>query len=122
MPKQRDIVLIPVPFTDLSSARRRPVIVVSNDDYNHKTDDVIVLAMTSNLTPKDYVLMITNDNLEVGRLNRPGQVRVDKIYTLNQRIIVKTFGRINRRTFGEIRVLLNKLTSPSYITDDPDKH
>lgn len=33
MPKQGDIVLIPVPFTDLSSTKRRPVIVVSNDNY-----------------------------------------------------------------------------------------
>ena len=113
MPEQRELVLIPIPFTDLSSARRRPVIVVSNDEYNHKTDDVIVVAMTSNPTPQDYVLTITNDNLEVGRLNRPGQVRVDKIYTLSQRIIVKTFGRIDSQTFGKIRGLLNKLTNPS---------
>ena len=66
-PKQRDIVLIPLPFTDLSSTRRRPVIVISNDDYNHKTDDVVVVAMTSNPIQKDYVLTITNDDLEIGQ-------------------------------------------------------
>lgn len=31
MPKQGDILLIPIPFTDLSSHKRRPVIVISND-------------------------------------------------------------------------------------------
>jgi mRNA interferase MazF len=35
MPDQGDIVLIPVPFTDLSSQKRRPVIVISNDVYKH---------------------------------------------------------------------------------------
>jgi mRNA interferase MazF len=34
MPKQGEIVLIPVPFTHLTSNKRRPVIIVSNDDYN----------------------------------------------------------------------------------------
>jgi len=33
MPEQGDIVLIPIPFTDLSSQKRRPVIVISNDTY-----------------------------------------------------------------------------------------
>jgi mRNA interferase MazF len=33
---QGKIVLVPVPFTDLTSNRRRPVIVISNDAY-HQT-------------------------------------------------------------------------------------
>jgi len=49
MLNQRDIVLVPIPFTDLTSKRRRPVVVVSNDEYNHKAEDIVVVAMTSNL-------------------------------------------------------------------------
>ena len=48
MPSQGDIVLIPIPFTDLSSRKRRPVIVISNDEYNRTAPDVVVVAMTSN--------------------------------------------------------------------------
>jgi mRNA interferase MazF len=54
MPNQGDIVLIPIPFTDLSSQKRRPVIVISNDSYNQSTPDVVVVAMTSNPTPTAY--------------------------------------------------------------------
>lgn len=43
MPKQGEIVLIPVPFTDLSSTKRRPVIIISNDDYHQTTVDMVVL-------------------------------------------------------------------------------
>ena len=37
MPEQGDIVLIPIPFTDLSSSRRRPEIVISTNSYHHPT-------------------------------------------------------------------------------------
>jgi len=34
-----EIVLIPVPFTDLSATKKRPVLVVSNDTHNAKTQN-----------------------------------------------------------------------------------
>lgn len=103
MPDQGDIVLIPIPFTDLSSQKRRPVIVISNDGYNHKTDDIVVVAMTSNPAKVDYSFTITSSDLEQGHLNRPSKVRVDKIYTLSQAIVVKTFGRVNSNVLDQIR-------------------
>ena len=106
MPSQRDIVLVPIPFTDLSSTRRRPVIVISNDQYNRTTDDIIVVAMTSNPAAIQHSFTITTADLESGTLNHPGRVRADKIYTLSQRIVVKTFGRVNTATLDRIRQII----------------
>ena len=111
MPEQGDIVLIPVPFTDLSSQKRRPVVVISNDVYNRKTADIVVVAMTSNPAPVDYGFMIASADLEEGTLNRPAKIRVDKIYTLAQSIVVKTFGRVNSATLDRIRQTLQDLTA-----------
>src|SRR6516165_7295952 len=78
MPSQGDIVLIPVPFTDLSSTRRRPVIVISNDQYNQNTVDMVVVSMTSYVEPHPHSFVITSADLVSGTLNRPSRVRVDK--------------------------------------------
>ncbi len=115
MPEQGDIVLIPVPFTNLSSQKRRPVIVISNNTYNQKTPDHIVVAMTSNPAPTDYSFRITSADLEKGALNRPGTIRVDKIYTLSQSIVVKTFGRVDVATLKRIRQILQGLIADKRI-------
>jgi mRNA interferase MazF len=109
MDNQGDIVLIPIPFTDLSSQRRRPVIVISNAVYDRKTEDVVVVAMTSNPVQVDYSFSITSSDLIQGALNRPGKVWVDKIYTLSQSIIFKTFGRVNAPILDRISQMLQEL-------------
>lgn len=111
MPDQRDIVLVPIPFTDLTSQRRRPVVVISNDEYNRSTDDIVVVAMTSNLRPAGYSFIITSADLDMGTLQRPSRIRVDKIYTLAQSIVVKRFGQVNGATLGRIRQLLSELVA-----------
>jgi mRNA interferase MazF len=111
MPKQGDILLIPIPFTDLSSQKRRPVIVISNDQYNRKTSDIIVVAMTSNPQATEYSLSITSSDLVEGALNRPGKIRVDKIYALSQTIVAKTFGQVDDKTLSRIRRRLVNLVA-----------
>ena len=102
--------MFPNPFTDLTSQKRRPVIVISNDAYHSSSTDIVVVAMTSNPTQTPCSFTLTSADLEAGSLNRPGTVRVDKIYTLSSSLIVKTFGRVNEATLERIRTLLFDLT------------
>jgi mRNA interferase MazF len=111
MPEQGDIVLIPVPFTDLSSQKRRPVIIVSSDAHIRSAADVVVVAMTSRAAAAPYSFQITSADLVEGALNRPGTVRVDKIYTLAKSIIVKKFGKVSPLVVDQIRRLLDTLTA-----------
>jgi mRNA interferase MazF len=109
MPEQGDIVLIPVPFTDLSSQKRRPVIVISNDAYNRRSADIVVVAMTSNPASVPYSFQVTTSDLVEGSLNRPGTVRVDKIYTLAQSIVVKKFGKMSPQIVERVRRMFNSI-------------
>ena len=73
--------------------------------------DIVVVAMTSNPAKVDFSFSITSSDLDRGTLNRPGTVRVDKIYTLSQAIIVKTFGKVKPAVMAQIRGLLRNLVA-----------
>jgi mRNA interferase MazF len=47
--KRGDVVLVPFPFTDLSSSKHRPALIVSPDALNSARDDVVVLDVTSQI-------------------------------------------------------------------------
>jgi mRNA interferase MazF len=64
MYKQGDIVLIPFPYSDLSTTKQRPVLVLSNTTYNKSQSDLVVAAITSNLISKTYSIKITDDDLD----------------------------------------------------------
>lgn len=53
-----DVVLVPFPFTDLSSIKTRPVVVLSVNDFEAATGDLTVAMITSvsHSTPFDYEL------------------------------------------------------------------
>ncbi|ADG81028.1 type II toxin-antitoxin system PemK/MazF family toxin [Thermincola potens] len=103
MYKQGDILLIPIPFSDLTSNKKRPVLVLSNNNYNSKTEDIVVAAITSNLTAKDYIVMLTSNDLDEGTLKVDSCIRVDKIYTLSQSIVISKFGAVKKYIIDAVR-------------------
>lgn len=102
MYKQGDILLIPVPFTDLSTKKQRPVLVISNDYFNSTSQDFLVSAITSHLRNIDYSIIITSDDLKEGELKITSAVKADKIYTLSQNIVKKKFGHVNKKILIEV--------------------
>ena len=111
MYKQRDIVLIPIPFTDLSSKKRRPVVILSNDEYNMNQEDIVVAAITSNISDDEYSVRITQDDVEGGTLPRPSVIKGDKIYSLNQSIVHRKFDRLEKKVFREVVIKIQALFS-----------
>lgn len=101
-PDQREIVLIPVPFTDLSSAKRRPLLVLSKASLNRQSPDVVIAAITSNLAAGTGGVVITSTDMDRGPLPAQSLVRPDKIYTLSKTLVVKKYGRLNPATFGQV--------------------
>jgi len=109
MLKQRDIVLIPIPFTDLASQKKRPAVIISSDAYNNVNEDIVVVALTSNVEPRNFTVILNSDDLEDGILKVTSMIRVDRIYTLNKSIVLKTFGRVKPYILAKIKETILKL-------------
>ncbi len=114
MYNQGDILLIPIPFRDLKTHKKRPVLVLSNSDYNSNNQDILVAAVTSNLEQNEYAVTITSDELDEGEIKYESVIRADKIYSLSQAIILKRFGSVNKKilqqTVDEVHKLINLST------------
>ena len=109
MYKRGEIVLIPVPFSDLSYTKQRPVLVVSNNDHNLSNPDMIVVAITSNLVQNGIV--IEASDLTAGILPKKSIIRYDKVYTLEQNIVIKKFGVVSEDVLTKVtNEIINLIT------------
>lgn len=109
MYRQGDIVLIPVPFSDLKNQKQRPVLIISSNSYNEMTEDIVVLAITSKLKDLGYSVMIESKDLMEGELKVTSEIRTDKVYTLSKDIVRKKFGQVNTEILEGVRVKINEL-------------
>ena len=54
--QRSDVVLVPFPFSDLSTTKVRPAVVVSSALYHATEPDLLLAALTSKVGPFDYLL------------------------------------------------------------------
>ena len=97
-----DLVLIPFPYADLRSSKKRPVLVLTAPDRH---GDFIALAVTT-VPQEEPAVPITSVDIVEGTLPKPSWIRVDKVFTLSSQNIIKPIGKIKSECAG---VVLNGL-------------
>ena len=106
---QGSVVILPFPFSDLQRKKARPAIVVSNNRYNRYSDDVVAIPLTSNLRPSKYGVPVTRRDMESGKLVVDSIARVDKIFSVEKKIVIKRIGKIDSKTYLVIRRSISAL-------------
>lgn len=101
---QRDVVLIPFPYSDLTGAKLRPALIISNKNLN-TTEDRICCLITSNKTKEGILL---NKNLEYGKLPFDSWVKPQRLFTIDQKIIKRKLCKIKNDFHKEIIKELDK--------------
>ena len=109
MVKQRELVLIPYPFSELNVSKVRPAVVVSNDRYNQEFDDAIVVPVTTNLSLRKHVIRLSDSELEQGHLIAESVIKVDRILSVNQKLVRKSIGSVKKGILVRVRSILAEL-------------
>ena len=115
MSKQGELLLVPFPFSDQSGRKVRPVIVVSNEDFNEFSEDVIVVGVTSNLSKNRYTLNLSNKDLEEGNLFDDYCIKVENMLRLDKELVVKKIGKINKNKLKQIISKIIEIANPKTI-------
>jgi mRNA interferase MazF len=84
-----DIVLLPIPFADLSSRKVRPAIVVGFGNY---PGDLFLVPLTSQLASADFTLA----DWEAAGLNVSSGIKA-QIATVESSLVLKIVGRLTSR-------------------------
>jgi mRNA interferase MazF len=85
------------------------VLIISNNNYNEMTEDIVVVAITSQLKGLDYSVVIDSEDLNEGELKVISAIRTDKIYTLSKNIVTKKFGHVNSEVLESVRKKIDEI-------------
>jgi mRNA interferase MazF len=93
-----DIVVIPFPYSDLTNAKRRPALVIAESSNN----DFILCQITSQEIKDAFSVKLLESDFLAGSLNRSSNIRPNKIFTADERIILYKIGSLTPGKISEI--------------------
>lgn len=97
-----EVGIVPFPYTDLSSARERPALVLSDAEASGAGRDIVLCAMTSNLADSANSVLIADDDPESERIARPSRVKVAKVATVSRRFLRARVVRMKPAPFSRV--------------------
>ena len=107
--KQKELVLLPYPFSDQVGSKVRPAIIVSNDNFNKRCEDCVMVPLTTLIKDEPFSLIVNQDSLESGKLLKQSRIRIDKIFTIKKDIIMMKIGKVNNEMLVKIKSEIGKV-------------
>lgn len=98
---QKDIVLFPFPFSDLSGTKKRPALVLSNNSFNKKQEDLICCLITTNLEPDSDSVIVDPRDLENGKISFTSKIKPYRLFSVQKKIVERKLASLNNVKFKE---------------------
>ncbi len=101
--KPTEVYLSRFPFSDLTSDKKRPVLIISKEKFNQKNDRCIVCMISTN-EEAEYCSIITDEDLEYGRLyGGRSAIHYSDLFTADTTLFEKKIFKIKTEKFEKIR-------------------
>lgn len=116
--KKGDIVLVPFPFTDGTSSKKRPSLIVSQEHhhntYGHKYVCLMITSQESSVGVERYEHLINGPFLRGLRLE-PSWVIVDRVFSTDKEFIIRKLGYIGSSNLNIIEKMLETIYKDNLV-------
>ena len=103
-----DVVVVPFPFTDKATTKRRPALVISDAKAFNEKIGHSVLAMITSASNSDWPLDQNIEDLDSAGLPSASIVRM-KLFTLDDRLIIRKAGSLGEKDRKAVSKVLQQL-------------
>jgi mRNA interferase MazF len=103
-----DILLVQFPFTDQSSTKKRPAVVISPNRYHQEKSDLIIMAITSQLSSDRQWGEVLIADFSLAGLIKPSLIK-PVITTLQKNLVIRKLGTLQNSDQEKLKNLLQIL-------------
>ena len=106
--KRGDVVLAPFPFSDQTSIKQRPALVISIEDFQEQGPDLLIMAVTSQVRGPLKLGEFLIRDWQVAGLLKPSAVKA-AIATIEARLVRRRLGRLSDYDLEQLKRSLRGL-------------
>lgn len=102
-----DIVVLPFPYVDINTQKRRPALVISSDEFNETTGLLWLLMITT--STNSWVHDVNIKNLKQTNLPAPSKIRCAKLATIEKDRVVRVLGSLSEKDANRVKEIISKV-------------
>jgi mRNA-degrading endonuclease toxin of MazEF toxin-antitoxin module len=103
-----DVVVVPFPFTDRTTTKRRPALVLSDAQVFNRQVGQAVMAMITSAKNSEWPLDLEIQDLDAAGLPSPSIIRM-KLFTLDEQLIIRKAGTLAGTDRSKVTATLHRL-------------
>lgn len=103
-----DVVLVPFPFTDQTTSKKRPAVIISSSRYNNLSQDILIMAVTGQIEKPLEIGECFIRNWKEAGLLKPSAIK-SAISAIEQKLVLKKLGKLSADDLTSLNAVLKDL-------------